>query len=971
MSIWTSLLALVGLSARAPLAMDAGNSAPKGSPRPDPRDFDTSLPSSAKREFVNPFLPALRNCMPPGVRVPPEVTMAMDSAGPLLSEQAAWAMGALNAAFDGQREGFQGYPELAIRATIPEYRAIIEIKSQEATRKWIEFSSVGDKDKTDRIKELTDEIDRLKVRTLMREISEQDGKFGRAHVYVDLKAAKDGDDIDELKIPIGDGRDDLQKAKIGKGSLVGFRTVEAVWVWPLKYESLNPLKPDWYRPTTWLVMSLEVHASRLLTFISRPVSDLLKPAYMFGGQSDTQITAPVVENWLRTRGGVGNLINAFSTPVFATDVTSKMSALGAGAAALLARIDAFNLFRSNSGTFVIDKEKEDLKNVSVPLGTLDKLQAQSQEHMASLARTPGIKLFGIQPAGLNASSDGELTAHSEHIESYQNAFYGENLTIIVDIVMSNLWGAPDKDIVYKFVALETLNELERADLANKRADTAGKHIANKALTSEEERARVAADPDEPYSSIDVDEKVDMTTTEGGALVTAVVNAIASIEGTIIDKATALRGLQALNKLTGLGPEIDDKLIKEAEEEPPAPDPNMMGGDPNAPGGPGGPGGGQPGEGGPQQGNRPKAQSSTDPDEDDHSVVWRDGSLAQDANWEEGKHKRGQPENKGQFGAGGGSSGGGAPPKPRLLGTPESRAEARENAPTNSASEEVEKTEVDKKSPAASLMTKYADQSGAGADPKAIGARIAESVGVSQMLDEVAGKLAKGVPTSASKADGGHIGPDGKWTEERAALHEKLLTDLFSASAIKNATPFPTQKPTVALLGGRGGSGKSWLTGKDGPVDKSKSILIDADSFKQALPEYEGWNAALLHEESDYLVNRSAEIASELGLNVIFDATLKSESTVLKRIEQFTDTHDVHGYYMFASPETACARAMMRFKRGTEKDGKGRYVPPEVIMANRDNEKNFDAAIPKFAKWGVYDNNSGSGPQHVASGGGDE
>ena len=32
-----------------------------------------------------------------------------------------------------------------------------------------------------------------------------------------------------------------------------------------------------------------------------------------------------------------------------------------------------------------------------------------------------------------------------------------------------------------------------------------------------------------------------------------------------------------------------------------------------------------------------------------------------------------------------------------------------------------------------------------------------------------------------------------------------------------------------MLGGRGGSGKSWLTGEHGPVDESKAILIDADA----------------------------------------------------------------------------------------------------------------------------------------------
>jgi hypothetical protein len=36
--------------------------------------------------------------------------------------------------------------------------------------------------------------------------------------------------------------------------------------------------------------------------------------------------------------------------------------------------------------------------------------------------------------------------------------------------------------------------------------------------------------------------------------------------------------------------------------------------------------------------------------------------------------------------------------------------------------------------------------------------------------------------------------------------------------------------------------------------------------------------------------------------------------------------------------------MGRFKHGNEKDGKGRFVPPEVVMSNTENEK---ISTPRF------------------------
>jgi hypothetical protein len=82
--------------------------------------------------------------------------------------------------------------------------------------------------------------------------------------------------------------------------------------------------------------------------------------------------------------------------------------------------------------------------------------------------------------------------------------------------------------------------------------------------------------------------------------------------------------------------------------------------------------------------------------------------------------------------------------------------------------------------------------------------------------------------------------------------------------------------------------------------------------------------------------------------------------------------NLNGYYMHAPPDVATERALERFKRGNEKNGKGRYVPPDYILGATENEKHFDEYIPAFRKWGVYDNNTGGGgaPRHVASGAND-
>jgi hypothetical protein len=46
------------------------------------------------------------------------------------------------------------------------------------------------------------------------------------------------------------------------------------------------------------------------------------------------------------------------------------------------------------------------------------------------------------------------------------------------------------------------------------------------------------------------------------------------------------------------------------------------------------------------------------------------------------------------------------------------------------------------------------------------------------------------------------------------------------------------------------------------------------------------------------------------------------------------------------------------------DHTGRYVPAQYILGSTTNEASFDAMTPHFAKWAVYDNNTGNGPVKV-------
>lgn len=209
---------------------------------------------------------------------------------------------------------------------------------------------------------------------------------------------------------------------------------------------------------------------------------------------------------------------------------------------------------------------------------------------------------------------------------------------------------------------------------------------------------------------------------------------------------------------------------------------------------------------------------------------------------------------------------------------------------------------------------------------------------------------------------------GEYSEDRKKLHDAIVAKVLSDSAIKAATPKAGEKPTFIVLGGRGGSGKSAFThdeetGEHPKVDEfdsRKFLVMDADKIKGMLkPPYKGWNANQVHEESSYLFDKIVDAATKMGLNIISDATLKSDKMGPQLEAMSKSGYQIEGHYMFLPRQKAASRAVGRYL----KDGKhnrGRLVPPAVILGNTKNEANFDKLKPFFSKWSCYDNDQPKG-----------
>jgi predicted ABC-type ATPase len=205
-----------------------------------------------------------------------------------------------------------------------------------------------------------------------------------------------------------------------------------------------------------------------------------------------------------------------------------------------------------------------------------------------------------------------------------------------------------------------------------------------------------------------------------------------------------------------------------------------------------------------------------------------------------------------------------------------------------------------------------------------------------------------------------VGPDGKYTPERAALQAEILNDkIFTKDRIAAAVPKNGEKPVLTLTGGRPAAGKtSALRNELGDTAKN-SFYISADEIQEHLPGYTGEHAGIYNGEAQDMALQAEKIAREHGLNITYDATLKSTQPAHDRVDMYKAAgYDVNGYFVHTSPTTSAVRSAQRFMTT------GRYVPPIVSFKSRTNEKTFDSLIPKLKKWAVYDNN-GAKPKRIA------
>ena len=240
---------------------------------------------------------------------------------------------------------------------------------------------------------------------------------------------------------------------------------------------LNPASPDFMKPEYFLVSGSEtarVHSSHVCIFDGEPLP--IRRRIGNGGWGDSSLRKALdpVEDFLMSTFGVAESLQEFNVDVVKRegmfeDLSSDQDNQ------IIKRFNSFRLMKSVVHLALLDGSEELQRQAINYSGVADMIRVL-QEILSGASKTPITKLFGVAPAGLNSTGEGDRRNYNEVLQSVQSTRIDPAIRKLDEVLVRSAIGYFPEDYNYEWRPFYRPSDLEEAQANNTQADADIKYL---------------------------------------------------------------------------------------------------------------------------------------------------------------------------------------------------------------------------------------------------------------------------------------------------------------------------------------------------------------------------------------------------------------------------------------------------------------------------------------------------------------
>ena len=335
-------------------------------------------------------------------------------------------------------------------------KKIIDLPAEDSMREWREWNAPSED-----ISKLEAEENRLALKATLIKARKRVRLYGFGAVFIGTGDA-------DLMEP-------LDPERVGSGGLryLTLLSRHDLMAGDLELDPREPFynEPKFYRMST-LTGQLDLHPSRLAIFKGAQLPDGQQYGTRLGGDSELQSVVSEVRNLDATMANIASLV--FEAKIDIIGIDGFNDGLRSGGYAyedlVVRRTSLSARGKGNNGTLVMDA-KDVYTQKSASFSTLPDVADRFMQLTSAASSIPMTLLFGMSPAGLNATGESDTRGYYDRIKVDQTLEIGPACSILDECLIRSALGNRPPELFYTWRPLWQPTTKERAETGKQIAET--------------------------------------------------------------------------------------------------------------------------------------------------------------------------------------------------------------------------------------------------------------------------------------------------------------------------------------------------------------------------------------------------------------------------------------------------------------------------------------------------------------------